>query len=74
MNDKVSNFNKIYRLACFTLLIMLIFFDRQNIYWIITTLVLLFIVSGIAVLRALESRSQWRSYIQEENLDKELAD
>tara|TARA_B100000315_G_scaffold250496_1_gene283416 strand:+ start:268 stop:429 length:162 start_codon:yes stop_codon:yes gene_type:complete len=53
---------------------MLIFLDRQNIYWIITTLVLLFIVSGIAVLRALESRKQWRTYIQEESLDKELAD
>jgi len=70
----VTTFNKIYRFAWFILVLLLIFFDRQNIYWVITTLILLFIVSGIAVLRALESRKQWKAYIREENLDKEISE
>ena len=69
--DEVTIFTKIYRFAWFILILLLIFLDRQNIYWIIITLILLFIVSGIAVLRALESRNQWQTYIQEESLDKE---
>ena len=64
-------FTKFYRLAWFILALMLIFFNRQNIYWVIITLLLLFIVSGIAVLRALESRKEWRMYNQEEDLDRE---
>jgi len=35
-------------------------------------MILLFLVSGIAVLRALESRKQWRKYAQEEILDNEI--
>ena len=71
LNDEVTIFTKIYRFTWFILIFLLIFLDRQNIYWIITTLILLFIVSGVAVLRALESRNQWKAYIQEESLDKE---
>jgi hypothetical protein len=72
LNDEVTIFTKIYRFAWFILIFLLIFLDRQNIYWIITTLILLFIVSGIAVLRALESRNQWQTYTQEESLDKKI--
>ena len=72
LNDEVTIFTKIYRFTWFILIFLLIFLDRQNIYWIITTLILLFIVSGIAVLRAIESRNQWQTYTQEESLDKEI--
>jgi len=68
----VTIFNKIYRLSWFILVLLLIFLDRQNIVWVITTLILLFIVSGVAVLRALESRSQWRIENQEKNLNEEI--
>ena len=67
----MSLFTKIYRIFWLILLLLLIFFDRQNIYWVFSTLILLFILSGIAVLRALESRQIWRNYIREEGLDSE---
>jgi len=65
----VTFFTKIYRFIWLVLIFLLIFFNRQNIYWVILTLIFLFFVSGIAILRALESRKQWRIYIQEEKLD-----
>jgi len=63
-------FSKIYRFAWFILVILLIFFDRQNIYWVVSTIILLLIVSVIAVLRAIESRNQWRNYLEEEDLNE----
>ena len=65
-------FNKIYRLCWIILIVLLIFFDRQNTFWVILTLFNLFFVSFIAVVRALESRKEWRKYIEEENLDKTI--
>ena len=62
-------FTKIYRLAWLSLIVMLIFFDRHNVYWVILTLIFLFFVASIAILRAFEGRRQWRSYIKEEKLD-----
>ena len=62
-------FTRLYRFSWLLLVFLLIFFNRQNIYWVIFTLFILFFVSSIAILRALESRKQWRSYIKEENLD-----
>ena len=67
-------FTKIYRLAWLILIFLLIFLDRQNIYWVITTIVILIAVSGVAVLRALESLKQWRIYNQEDELDEEIAE
>ena len=66
-------FNKIYRSSWFVLILMLIFFNRQNVYWVISTLCVLFFVSSIAILRAFESRNEWRNYIKEENLDDNIA-
>ena len=65
-------FTKIYRLAWFILLVLLIFLDRHNLYFVVGTIILLFILSAIAVLRAIESRNQWRKYIKEESLDEEM--
>ena len=65
-------FNKIYRLCWIILILLLIFFDRQNTFWVILTLFNLFFVSSIAVVRALESRKEWRKYIEEENLDETI--
>ena len=65
-------FTRLYRFSWLLLLFLLIFFNRQNIYWVIFTLFILFFVSSIAILRALESRKQWRSYIKEENLDDSI--
>jgi hypothetical protein len=51
---------------------LLIFLDRTNPYWVGGSIILLLILATIAVLRALESRKEWREIIQEENLDKDI--
>jgi len=65
-------FTKLYRLLWLILILLLIFLDRQNPYWVIATLLLLLILSAIAVLRFLESRNEWREYINEESLDEDI--
>jgi len=65
-------FTKIYRLLWLIIILLLIFLDRQNPYWVIATLLLLIILSAIAVLRFLESRNEWREYIDEESVDEDI--
>tara|TARA_B100000131_G_C17935495_1_gene540131 strand:+ start:335 stop:535 length:201 start_codon:yes stop_codon:yes gene_type:complete len=62
-------FNVIYKLLWLLLALLLIFFNRDSTIWIAFTLILLFILSTLAVMRTIESRNQWRKYIKEENLD-----
>ena len=66
-------FTKIYRLSWVILLILIFFLDRDNPYWVIATILLLAVLSGIAVLRALESRKEWRKYIEEESLEDNIS-
>ena len=54
------------------IILLLIFLDRQNPYWVIATLLLLIILSAISVLRFLESRNEWREYIDEESIDEDI--
>ena len=65
-------FTKIYRFFWLCLLILLVFLDRDNPYWLIATILLLVLLSSIAVLRFIESRNEWRKYIEEESLDKNI--
>jgi len=68
----VTLFTKFYRLAWLVLIVLLIFLDRTNPYWVGFSIILLLILAAIAVLRALESRKEWREIIEEENLDKDI--
>jgi len=63
---------KIYRTAWLVLIILIIFLDRNNLYWVIGTIILLLLLSCIAVLRFLDSRNEWREIIKEESLDKDI--
>ena len=65
-------FTKIYRVAWLVLVILIIFLDRNNLYWVIGTIILLLLLSCIAVLRFLDSRNEWREIIKEESLDKDI--
>ena len=65
-------FTKIYRTAWMVLIILIVFLDRNNLYWVVGTITLLLLLSGIAVLRFLDSRNEWRKIIQEESLDKDI--
>ena len=65
-------FTKIYRMAWVVLIVLIVFLDRNNLYWVVGTITLLLLLSGIAVLRFLDSRNEWRKIIQEESLDKDI--
>ena len=65
-------FTKIYRVAWLVLVILIIFLDRNNLYWVIGTIILLLLLSCIAVLRFLDSRNEWREIIKEKSLDKDI--
>ena len=65
-------FTKIYRAAWLVLIILIIFLDRNNLYWVIGTIILLLLLTCIAVLRFLDSRNEWREIIKEESLDKDI--
>ena len=65
-------FTKIYRAVWLVLIILIIFLDRNNLYWVIGTIILLLLLSCIAVLRFLDSRNEWREIIKEESLDKDI--
>ena len=65
-------FTKIYRFSWVTLLILILFLDRDNPFWVIATILLLIVLSGIAVLRSLESRKEWRQYNKEESLNDDI--
>ena len=65
----MNPFTKIYRFSWVILLILIVFLDRDNLYWVIATILLLVVLSGIAVLRSLESRKEWRQNNEEESLN-----
>ena len=65
-------FTKFYRVAWLVLIVLLIFLDRNNPYWVGGSIFLLLILTAIAVLRALQSRKEWREIIEEENLDQDI--
>ena len=68
----MNSFTKIYRFSWLFLIILLCFLDRDNPYWVIATILLLVVLSGIAILRFLESRKEWRKYIEEESLNDNI--
>jgi hypothetical protein len=59
-------------MAWVVLIVLIIFLDRNNQYWVVGTIILLLLLSGIAVLRFLDSRNEWRKIIKEESLDKDI--
>ena len=65
-------FTKIYRTVWVVLIILIVFLDRNKLYWVVGTITLLLLLSGISVLRFLDSRNEWRKIIQEESLDKDI--
>ena len=68
----MNTFTKTYRVAWLVLTILIIFLDRNNLYWVIGTIILLLLLSCIAVLRFLDSRNEWREIIKEESLDNDI--
>ena len=68
----MNHFTKIYRISWVILLILIFFLDRDNPYWVIATILLLVVLSGIAVLRSIESRKEWQKYIEKGSFDDNI--
>ena len=68
----MTPFTKVYRFAWLVLVILLVFFNRNNSLLVWGTLILLVLLTVIAVYRALESRNEWRQIIIEEGLEEFL--
>ena len=68
----MNPFTKIYRFSWLILLLLFFFLDRDNPYWVITTILLLVVLSVIAVLRSLESRKEWRKYNEEDSFNDNI--
>ena len=65
-------FTTIYKFFWLVLLMLLVFLDRDNPFWVFVTILLLVVLSGIVILRSLESRKEWRKYNDEESLNDNI--
>lgn len=54
------------------MIILIIFFNRNNLVQTWITIIILLFLTIIAVLRSIESRNEWRKIIKEESLDKDI--
>lgn len=66
----MKHFTLIYRLLWLFVIFLLAILDRQNI--IMVTIIILFVIvlTAIGVLRALESRNEWRKIAEEDKADE----
>ena len=62
-------FNYFFKLAWLSIVILLIFFDRNNFYMVLITLILLFVMSFVTVIRSLNSRNEWRKIIDDGDVE-----
>ena len=65
----MTKFTILFRLIWLVVLLSILFIDRQNslMKWIIITL--LIVLTIIAIIRALESRNQWREMIDDGDIE-----
>ena len=49
--------------------ILLIFIDRNNIFMVISTILLLIIISFVTIVRSLNSRNEWRKMINDGDVE-----
>ena len=45
------------------------FIDRENMIMVSTLLILLFILTGVTVIRVIESRNEWRKMIEDGDVE-----
>ena len=62
-------FNYFFKSLWILVFILIMFIERDNIYMVIFTIVLLSILTFITFLRSIDSRNQWRKIIEDGDVE-----
>ena len=65
----MTNFTLFFRFLWFATIISVLFIDRDKSFIVYTFIIILLILTTITVIRALESRNQWRRMIKEGDVE-----
>ena len=65
----MTKFTIFFRFLWFATIISILFIDRNNPIMIYSLIIMLIILTMITVIRALESRNQWRRMIKEGDVE-----
>ena len=65
----MTKFTIFFRFLWFTTIISILFIDRDKLLIVYTLIILLIVLTTITVIRALESRNQWRRMIKEGDVE-----
>ena len=65
----MKKFTLFFRFLWFLTIISILFIDRDNPFMVYTFIIVLLILTMITVIRALESRNQWRRMIKEGDVE-----
>jgi len=65
----MTKFTIFFRLAWIFLIFSFFFIDRENMMFVIILLALLFILTGITIIRVIESRNEWRKMIKDGDVE-----
>lgn len=66
----MKHFTLIYRLSWLFVIFLLAILDRQNIVMVTIIISFVIVLTAIGVLRALESRNEWRKIAEEDKADE----
>ena len=65
----MTKFTIFFRLTWIFLIFSFFFIDRENMMFVIILLALLFILTGITIIRVIESRNEWRKMIKDGDVE-----
>ena len=65
----MTKFTIFFRMIWLVLILSFFFIDRENLIMVSIFLILLFILTGITVVRVLESRNEWRKMIEDGDVE-----
>ena len=65
----MTKFTIFFRIIWLVLILSIFFIDRENLIMVSIFLILLFILTGITVVRVIESRNEWRRMIDDGDVE-----
>ena len=68
-NLKMTKFTIFFRISWFITIILILFIDTDNSIMVYSIISMLLILTCITVIRALESRNQWRRMIEDGDVE-----
>ena len=65
----MTKFTIFFRIIWVVLILSLLFIDRENMIMVSILLILLLILTGITIIRVVESRNEWRKMIEDGDVE-----